>query len=125
MIFDMYARRLSATLFIICACDQGSHVESGVKFFEAVIQCDLFEVWYYFFLSFTLIVDCVLSITGTFMLLFFVVEAGLIGCLHGSTKILSHTEKCLFLMYFFFTLNSNMFPEFLYHPHLSRCSQTM
>jgi hypothetical protein len=28
-------------------------------------------------------------------------------------------------MYFFFTLNSNMFPEFLYHPHLSRCSQTM
>jgi len=32
--------------------------------------------------------------------------------------ILSHEEKCLFLMYFW-TLNSNMFPEFIYHPHFS------
>ena len=38
--------------------------------------------------------------------------------LHWSTKILFHEEKCLFLMHFW-TLNSNMFPEFLYHPHLS------
>jgi hypothetical protein len=38
--------------------------------------------------------------------------------LQWSTKILSHEEKCLFLMYFW-VLNSNMFPEFLYHPHLS------
>jgi hypothetical protein len=38
--------------------------------------------------------------------------------LHWSTKVLSHEEKCLFLMYFW-TLNSNMFPEFLYHPHFS------
>ena len=37
--------------------------------------------------------------------------------LHWSTKILSYEEKCLLLMYFW-TLNSNMFPEFLYHPHL-------
>jgi len=37
--------------------------------------------------------------------------------LHWSTKILAHEEKCLFLMYFWM-LNSNMFPEFLYHPHL-------
>ena len=29
-------------------------------------------------------------------------------------------EKCLFLMYFW-ALNSSMFPEFLYHPHLSSC----
>ena len=43
-------------------------------------------------------------------------------------KVLSPEEKCLFLVYFW-TLNSNMFPEFLYHmfpeflchPHLSRC----
>ena len=27
-------------------------------------------------------------------------------------------KKCLFLVYFW-TLNSNMFPKFLYHPHLS------
>jgi hypothetical protein len=50
-------------------------------------------------------------------------EARLQNCekrLHWSTKILSHEEKCLFLMYFW-TVNSNMFPEFLYHPHLSRC----
>ena len=40
--------------------------------------------------------------------------------LHWSTKILSHKEKCLFLMYFW-TLNSNMFLEYLYHPHLLRC----
>ena len=33
---------------------------------------------------------------------------------------MSHEEKYLFLMYFW-TLNSNMFSEFLYHPHLSRC----
>jgi hypothetical protein len=38
--------------------------------------------------------------------------------LHWSKKVLSHEEKCLFLMYFW-TLNSNMFPEFLNHPHLS------
>ena len=38
--------------------------------------------------------------------------------LHWSAKILSHEEKYVFLMYFW-TLNSNMFPEFLYHPHLS------
>jgi len=38
--------------------------------------------------------------------------------LQWSTKILSHDEKCPFLVYFW-TLNSNMFPEFLYHPHLS------
>jgi len=38
--------------------------------------------------------------------------------LHWLIKILAHGEKCLFLMYFW-TLNSNMFPEFLYHPHLS------
>jgi len=30
----------------------------------------------------------------------------------------SPKEKCLFLMYFW-TLNSNMFPEVLYHPNLS------
>ena len=40
--------------------------------------------------------------------------------LHWSTKVLSHEENCLFLMYFW-TLNSNMFSEFLYHPQLSRC----
>ena len=40
--------------------------------------------------------------------------------LHWSTKIVSHEEKYLFLMYFW-TPNSNMFPEFLYHPHFSRC----
>ena len=40
--------------------------------------------------------------------------------IHWSTKILVHEEKCPFLMYFW-TLNSNMFPEFLYHPHLLRC----
>ena len=39
--------------------------------------------------------------------------------LHWSTKILAHEEKCLVVMYFW-TLNSNMFPEFLYHPHLLR-----
>ena len=38
--------------------------------------------------------------------------------LHWSTKILSHKEKCLSLVYFW-TLNSNMIPEFLYHPHFS------
>ena len=38
----------------------------------------------------------------------------------GQQKIWSHKEKCLFLMYFW-TLNSNMFPEFLYHPYLLRC----
>ena len=37
--------------------------------------------------------------------------------LHRSTKSLSHEEKCLFLMYFW-ALISNIFPEFLYHPHL-------
>ena len=31
---------------------------------------------------------------------------------------LVNEEKCLFVMYFW-TLNSNMFPEFLYRPHLS------
>ena len=36
-----------------------------------------------------------------------------------SSKVLSLEEKCLFLMYLS-TLNSNMFPEFLSHPHLSR-----
>jgi hypothetical protein len=35
--------------------------------------------------------------------------------LHWSTKILSHEEKCPFLMYFW-TLNWNMFPEFLFCP---------
>jgi len=40
--------------------------------------------------------------------------------LRWSTKILSHEKECLFLMYFW-TLNSNMFPEFLYHPHLLHC----
>jgi len=30
---------------------------------------------------------------------------------HWSTKILTHEDKCLFLMYFW-TMNSNMFPEF-------------
>jgi len=29
-------------------------------------------------------------------------------------------EKSLFLVYFW-TLNSNMFPELLYHPQLSHC----
>jgi len=29
-------------------------------------------------------------------------------------------RKNMFVMYFW-TLNSNMFPEFLYHPHLLRC----
>jgi hypothetical protein len=38
--------------------------------------------------------------------------------LHWSTKVLSHEEKRLFLVYFR-TLNSNNFPEFLYHPNLS------
>ena len=28
-------------------------------------------------------------------------------------------KKCLFLLYCFWTLNSNMSPEFLHHPHLS------
>jgi len=50
----------------------------GSKFFAAVILSDLCEMCYYLFLSFTLMVDCVLSITGTGMLLFFVVEGGLI-----------------------------------------------
>ena len=36
----------------------------------------------------------------------------------GQKNILAHEEKCLFLMCFW-TLNSNMFPEFLYQPHLS------
>jgi len=40
-----------------------------------------------------------------------------IGKLHWSTEIWTHEEKCLFLMYFW-TLNLNMLPEFLYHPHL-------
>jgi hypothetical protein len=40
--------------------------------------------------------------------------------LHWSTKILAHEDKCLFLMYFW-TPNSNMFPEFLDHPHLLCC----
>jgi hypothetical protein len=40
--------------------------------------------------------------------------------LHWSTKILSHEEKCLLLVYIW-KLNSNMFPEFLYHPHILRC----
>ena len=44
----------------------------------------------------------------------------LLDKLHWSKKILSHEEKCLFLMYFW-KLNSNMFPEFLYHLHISRC----
>jgi len=48
------------------------------KFFEAVILNDLCGMWYYFFLSFTVMVDCVLSIAETAMLLFFVVEGGLI-----------------------------------------------
>ena len=39
--------------------------------------------------------------------------------LHRSAKILSHEEKCLFLMYFWM-FNSHMFPEFLCHPHLLR-----
>jgi len=38
--------------------------------------------------------------------------------LHWSTKILAHEEKCLFLVYFW-TLNSIIFPEFLYHAQLS------
>jgi len=37
--------------------------------------------------------------------------------LHWSKKVLAREEKCLFLMYFW-TLNSNIFPEFLYLPHL-------
>jgi hypothetical protein len=37
-----------------------------------------------------------------------------------STKNLSHEENCRFLMYLW-TLNSNIVPQFLYHPHLSRC----
>ena len=48
------------------------------KFFEAVILNDLSEMWYYFFLSFTLMVERVLSMAETVMLLFFVVEGGLI-----------------------------------------------
>jgi len=40
--------------------------------------------------------------------------------LHWTTKILSHKEKCLFLIYFWM-LNSNMFPEFFCHPHLFCC----
>jgi len=38
--------------------------------------------------------------------------------LQWSTKILSHKEKCLSMMYFWM-LNSNMFTEFLCHPHFS------
>ena len=38
--------------------------------------------------------------------------------LHWTTKILSHEEKCLFLMYFW-ELISHTFPEFLYYRHLS------
>jgi len=38
--------------------------------------------------------------------------------LHSSKMILAHEEKFLFLIYLW-RLNSNMFPEFLYHPHLS------
>jgi len=33
-------------------------------------------------------------------------------------KVLSHEENCLFLRYFW-TLNSNTFPGFLYHPQIS------
>jgi hypothetical protein len=40
--------------------------------------------------------------------------------LHWSTKVLSHEEKCLCMMYFW-TQNSNMFVEFLYRPHLLLC----
>ena len=36
----------------------------------------------------------------------------------GQQRFCPMRKKCLFLMYFW-TLNSNMFPEFLYHPHLS------
>jgi len=45
-------------------------------------------------------------------------QSGTTHLLQLSTKILSHEEECLFLMYFWM-LNSSMFPEFLYHPHLS------
>jgi hypothetical protein len=41
--------------------------------------------------------------------------------LHWSTNTLSREEKVLFLMNFW-TLNSNIFPEFPYHPHLSLCT---
>jgi hypothetical protein len=40
--------------------------------------------------------------------------------LHWSTKILSHEEECLFLMYFWM-LNSNIFKEFFYHPYHLHC----
>jgi hypothetical protein len=42
------------------------------------------------------------------------------GILHWSTKILSHEDKGLYMMYFWI-LNSNTFPEFLYQPQLSCC----
>jgi len=47
-----------------------------------------------------------------------ILEAATEFKLHRSTKILAHEEKCLFLVYFWM-LNSNMFPEFLFHAHLS------
>jgi len=38
---------------------------------QSIILSDVCSVCYYFFLNFTVMVDCVLSLTGTGMLLFY------------------------------------------------------